>query len=61
MMIEEGEDKTLRLLPDCGHLFHAICVDTGMWQHPICPMCRWTVMNGATPMPLANEILLEIE
>ncbi|KAH0460324.1 hypothetical protein IEQ34_010987 [Dendrobium chrysotoxum] len=25
---EEGEDKPLRFLPDCGHLFHAICVDT---------------------------------
>ncbi|KAF9680789.1 hypothetical protein SADUNF_Sadunf06G0158000 [Salix dunnii] len=27
----------LRLLPDCGHLFHLKCVDPWLRQHPTCP------------------------
>ncbi|KAI0507171.1 hypothetical protein KFK09_013292 [Dendrobium nobile] len=58
---EEGEDEPLKLLPDCGHLFHAICIDQWLWQHPTCPVCRSSVMAGATAMHLAVEIPFEIE
>ncbi|KAH0455884.1 hypothetical protein IEQ34_015916 [Dendrobium chrysotoxum] len=47
---EEGEDEPLRLLPDCGHLFHAICIDQWLQQHTTCPVCRSLVMAGATPI-----------
>ncbi|KAH0460371.1 hypothetical protein IEQ34_011034 [Dendrobium chrysotoxum] len=43
---EEREDNPLRLLPDCGHVFHARCVDTWLQQHPTCPMCRSSVRLG---------------
>ncbi|KAI3793563.1 hypothetical protein L1987_36182 [Smallanthus sonchifolius] len=30
----------LRLLPECGHLFHVSCIDTWLKIHPTCPVCR---------------------
>ncbi|KAI9124540.1 hypothetical protein K1719_004462 [Acacia pycnantha] len=34
------EDDMLRLLPDCGHLFHLLCVDPWLKLHKTCPTCR---------------------
>ncbi|KAI3809291.1 hypothetical protein L1987_25262 [Smallanthus sonchifolius] len=31
---------TIRLLPECGHLFHIGCIDTWLRVHPTCPVCR---------------------
>ncbi|XP_076951133.1 E3 ubiquitin-protein ligase ATL9-like [Bidens hawaiensis] len=30
----------VRLIPECGHLFHVKCIDTWLKAHPTCPMCR---------------------
>ncbi|KAL4576705.1 hypothetical protein LXL04_012803 [Taraxacum kok-saghyz] len=38
-----GEYKpadVIRLLPECGHLFHVSCIDTWLRVHPTCPVCR---------------------
>ncbi|XP_071738839.1 RING-H2 finger protein ATL70-like [Rutidosis leptorrhynchoides] len=35
----KGKD-VLRLLPECGHLFHVKCIDTWLKVHPTCPVCR---------------------
>ncbi|KAG6436131.1 hypothetical protein SASPL_101015 [Salvia splendens] len=35
---EEGE--TVKLIPYCGHVFHAKCVDTWLHLHVTCPLCR---------------------
>nr|XP_043633629.1 RING-H2 finger protein ATL70-like [Erigeron canadensis] len=32
----------VRLLPECGHLFHVKCIDTWLKAHPTCPVCRNT-------------------
>ncbi|KAL6845018.1 hypothetical protein ACP4OV_025191 [Aristida adscensionis] len=39
---EEG-----RLLPRCGHRFHARCVDAWFRFHTTCPLCRATVLAPA--------------
>ncbi|EPS68943.1 hypothetical protein M569_05824 [Genlisea aurea] len=33
-----GEE--LRVLPQCGHGFHVVCIDTWLGSHSSCPSCR---------------------
>ncbi|KAD7479952.1 hypothetical protein R6Q59_008743 [Mikania micrantha] len=37
---EYHADDTLRILPSCGHFFHASCIDIWLQQHCTCPVCR---------------------
>lgn len=34
------QGETLRLIPMCGHVFHADCVDVWLRSHATCPYCR---------------------
>ncbi|XP_027111372.1 RING-H2 finger protein ATL38 [Coffea arabica] len=34
------KEDTLRILPSCGHFFHAACIDIWLHQHSTCPVCR---------------------
>ncbi|KAJ1262518.1 hypothetical protein BS78_09G114100 [Paspalum vaginatum] len=51
----DGEEG--RLLPRCGHRFHARCVDTWFRFHTTCPLCRATVLDdaGAAAAPPAAQ------
>jgi len=40
--LADGEEG--RLLPRCGHRFHARCVDAWFRFHTTCPLCRATVL-----------------
>ncbi|XP_027341043.1 NEP1-interacting protein 1-like [Abrus precatorius] len=35
---EDGE--FIRILPNCGHFFHLVCIDKWLVQQGSCPMCR---------------------
>jgi len=34
----EGDE--VRVLPQCGHSFHVVCIDTWLRSHSSCPSCR---------------------
>jgi len=34
------DDELLRLLPKCSHAFHPDCIDTWLFSHTTCPICR---------------------
>lgn len=44
------DTEWMKLLPDCGHLFHRDCVDIWLQVNLSCPMCR----NSPLPTPLAE-------
>ncbi|XVF25699.1 hypothetical protein REPUB_Repub13aG0236100 [Reevesia pubescens] len=34
------EESTVRLLPNCKHMFHVECIDKWLGSHTTCPICR---------------------
>lgn len=49
-----GDSDVVRVLPDCGHLFHRECVDPWLRQRPTCPVCRTSPLPSPMPTPLAE-------
>ncbi|TVU44699.1 hypothetical protein EJB05_04149, partial [Eragrostis curvula] len=49
-----GDGDVLRMLPECGHLFHRECVDPWLRHHATCPVCRTSPLPSPMPTPLAE-------
>ncbi|RLN40315.1 hypothetical protein C2845_PM01G14440 [Panicum miliaceum] len=45
---ELRDGDTGRILPRCGHRFHAECVDRWFRSHVTCPLCRAVVADGGS-------------
>ncbi|GAB2277510.1 hypothetical protein Dimus_012217 [Dionaea muscipula] len=41
---EFDDDDTLRLIPQCDHVFHPECIDAWLAAHPTCPVCRTNLL-----------------
>ncbi|XP_051120578.1 RING-H2 finger protein ATL57-like [Andrographis paniculata] len=37
---EFRDGDTVKAIPYCGHVFHPKCLDTWLWSHVTCPLCR---------------------
>ncbi|KAI3889394.1 hypothetical protein MKX03_027036 [Papaver bracteatum] len=46
------DGEMLRMMPDCRHYFHLICVDAWLRLNPSCPVCR----NSPLPTPLSTPL-----
>ncbi|XP_021650127.2 RING-H2 finger protein ATL70-like [Hevea brasiliensis] len=57
-LAEYKNTDMLRLLPDCGHLFHLKCVDPWLRLHPTCPVCRTSPLPTPLSTPLAEVVPL---
>lgn len=42
---EYKEEELLRMLPQCGHNFHATCIDAWLHRHATCPVCRMSLQG----------------
>ncbi|KAG6534871.1 putative RING-H2 finger protein ATL69 [Zingiber officinale] len=51
---ETGE--ALRRAPDCGHCFHAECVDEWLRVSATCPLCRSSPVPSAASTPVATPL-----
>ncbi|XP_016476034.1 RING-H2 finger protein ATL70-like [Nicotiana tabacum] len=47
------DSDLLRILPDCGHIFHVKCIDPWLRLHTTCPICR----NSPLPTPLTTPLV----
>lgn len=50
--------ELIRMLPDCRHSFHALCVDAWLRLHASCPMCRTSPLPTPISTPLSELIPL---
>lgn len=53
-----NDNDMLRLLQDCGHLFHLKCVDPWLMLNPTCPICRTSPLPTPQSTPLAEVVPL---
>ncbi|KAL9141969.1 hypothetical protein ABFS82_14G138700 [Erythranthe guttata] len=51
-LCEYRESEVLRMLPDCKHCFHAMCVDAWLKLNASCPVCR----NSPLPTPMSTPL-----
>ncbi|KAG6486603.1 RING-H2 finger protein ATL8-like [Zingiber officinale] len=48
-LAEFADGDRVRVLPQCGHGFHAACVDTWLGSNASCPSCRRVLVVPAPP------------
>ncbi|KAI0515510.1 hypothetical protein KFK09_008175 [Dendrobium nobile] len=51
-LCEYREAEMLRMMPDCGHSFHLMCIDAWLRLNPSCPVCR----NSPLPTPQSTPL-----
>ncbi|CAI9272197.1 unnamed protein product [Lactuca saligna] len=66
-LAEYVDGDEIRVLPHCGHGFHAVCIDTWLNSHSSCPSCRQNLVTtrcktcGELPSVSTGKTPLEAE
>lgn len=50
---EFKQEESVRILPECAHIFHVACINKWLHHHPNCPLCRATAV---TPPPVIDRV-----
>lgn len=56
---EFEEDKELKVIPGCGHLFHPQCIDAWLVSHGSCPVCRCSELFGVAVGEGRGEVCVD--
>lgn len=51
---EFEDEETLRLIPDCNHVFHPSCIDVWLASHSTCPLCRANLVPRLDTVPIVS-------
>ncbi|XP_024993217.1 RING-H2 finger protein ATL67-like [Cynara cardunculus var. scolymus] len=57
-LCEYKDAEMMRMLPDCKHCFHLICVDAWLKLNATCPVCRSSPLPTPLSTPLAEVVPL---
>lgn len=57
---EFQDGETGRILPECKHGFHAVCIDSWLRSHRDCPLCRARVKVGIPCQPDCTAVSLYV-
>ncbi|MED6173971.1 hypothetical protein PIB30_064634 [Stylosanthes scabra] len=61
---EFRDEETLRLIPNCCHVFHPNCIDAWLCSHSTCPVCRANLMPKprvtSSPPPSSSSLVVNI-
>ncbi|XP_074586238.1 RING-H2 finger protein ATL67 [Curcuma longa] len=55
-LCEYREGEMLRMLPDCRHYFHLICVDVWLRLNASCPVCRTSPLPTPVSTPVSTPL-----
>lgn len=55
-LCEYREGEMLRMMPDCGHFFHLMCIDAWLRLNASCPVCRNSPMPTPQSTPLSTPL-----
>ncbi|KAI3513720.1 hypothetical protein L1887_21059 [Cichorium endivia] len=54
-LLEFKDQETLRLLPECNHMFHRSCIDQWLALHVTCPVCRVSLVPKPNKLSFMTE------